>query len=124
MLVQMLWTFGRFGYQDQFLMDMMHEIATKLQADCNSKALADVVYAMAQLGWADARLHTLVADYAMDNIQVSTPCSRVYNLCWVLVELQCVVCMICSAVASIRLKVAAEHVSLYFDKGSRGAHIR
>jgi hypothetical protein len=71
-LVQMLWTFGRFGYQDQFLMDMMHEIATKLQADCNSKALADVVYAMAQLGWADARLHTLVAEYAMDNIQVST----------------------------------------------------
>jgi hypothetical protein len=73
MLVQMLWTFGRFGYQDQFLMDMMHEIATKLQADCNSKALADVVYAMAQLGWADARLHTLVAEYAMDNIQVSKP---------------------------------------------------
>lgn len=67
---QMLWTFGRFGYQDQFLMDMMHEIALKLQADCNGKALADVVYAMAQLGWADARLHTLVAEYAMDNIQV------------------------------------------------------
>lgn len=51
-------------------MDMMHEIALKLQADCNSKALADVVYAMAQLGWADPRLHTLVAEYAMDNIQV------------------------------------------------------
>lgn len=67
----MLWTFGRFGYQDQFLMDMMHEIALKLQADCNSKALADVVFAMAQLGWADGRLHTLVAEYAMDNIQVS-----------------------------------------------------
>jgi hypothetical protein len=66
----MLWTFGRFGYQDETLMDMMHDIAMKLQADCNSKALADVVYAMAQMGWADARLHTLVADYAMDNIQV------------------------------------------------------
>lgn len=69
--VQMLWTFGQFGYQDQFLMDMMHEIAQKLQADCNSKALADVMYAMARMGWADPRLHTLVAEYAMDNIQVS-----------------------------------------------------
>ena len=67
---QMLWTFGRFGYQDETLMDMMHDIALKLQADCNSKALADVVYAMAQMGWADQRLHVLVADYAMDNIQV------------------------------------------------------
>ena len=66
----MLWTFGRFGYQDETLMDMMHDIALKLQADCNSKALADVVYAMAQMGWADQRLHVLVADYAMDNIQV------------------------------------------------------
>jgi hypothetical protein len=66
----MLWTFGQFGYQDQFLMDMMHEIAQKLQADCNSKALADVMYAMARMGWADPRLHTLVAEYAMDNIQV------------------------------------------------------
>jgi hypothetical protein len=66
----MLWTFGRFGYQDAMLMDLMHEIALKLQADCNSKALADVVYAMSQMGWADARLHSLVADYAIDNIAV------------------------------------------------------
>lgn len=70
--VQMLWTFGRFGFQDETLMDMMHDIALKLQANCNSKALADVLYAMAQMGWADARLHNLVADYAMDNIQVGT----------------------------------------------------
>lgn len=51
-------------------MDMMHDIALKLQANCNSKSLAEVVYAMAQLGWADSRLHSLVAEYAMDNIQV------------------------------------------------------
>lgn len=69
-LLQMLWTFGRFGYQDETLMDMMHDIAVKLQANCNSKSLAEVVYAMAQMGWADVRLHNLVADYAMDNIQV------------------------------------------------------
>jgi hypothetical protein len=69
----MLWTFGRFGYQDDLLRDMMHDIALKLQADCNSKALADVVYAMSQMGWADGRLHTLVAEYAMDNIQVRSP---------------------------------------------------
>jgi hypothetical protein len=66
----MLWTFARFGYQDETLMDMMHDIALKLQANCNSTSLAEVVYAMAQLGWADSRLHSLVADYAMDNIQV------------------------------------------------------
>jgi hypothetical protein len=66
----MLWTFARFGYQDETLMDMMHDIALKLQANCNSTSLAEVVYAMAQLGWADSRLHSLVAEYAMDNIQV------------------------------------------------------
>lgn len=69
-VLQMLWTFGRFGFQDETLMDMMHDIALKLQADCNSKALADVVFCMAQMGWADARLHSLIAEYAMDNIQV------------------------------------------------------
>lgn len=67
---QMLWTFARFGYQDETLMDMMHDIAVKLQANCDSKTLAEVVYAMAQLGWADIRLHNLIADYAMDNVQV------------------------------------------------------
>lgn len=51
-------------------MDLMHDIAMKLQANCNSKSLAEVVYAMAQMGWADMRLHTLVAEYAMDNLQV------------------------------------------------------
>lgn len=66
----MLWTFGRFGYQDETLMDMMHDIAVKLQANCDSKSLAEVVFAMAQLGWADMRLHNLVAEYAMDNLQV------------------------------------------------------
>jgi hypothetical protein len=79
--VQMLWTFARFGYQDETLMDMMHDIALKLQANCNSTSLAEVVYAMAQLGWADSRLHSLVADYAMDNIQVGT---AVWREPWVL----------------------------------------
>lgn len=51
-------------------MDMMHDIAVKLQANCDSKSLAEVVFAMAQLGWADMRLHNLVAEYAMDNLQV------------------------------------------------------
>lgn len=51
-------------------MDMMHDIALKLQANCNSKSLAEVVYAMAQLGWADIRLHNLVAEYTKDNLQV------------------------------------------------------
>eukprot|EP00882_Tetradesmus_deserticola_P018916 GHRQ01020330.1.p2 GENE.GHRQ01020330.1~~GHRQ01020330.1.p2 ORF type:complete len:141 (-),score=50.49 GHRQ01020330.1:71-493(-) len=71
-LVQMLWAFARFGYQDEALLELMHDIALKLQAHCNSKSLADVVYAVAQLGWADSRLHSLVAEYAMDNIQVRT----------------------------------------------------
>jgi hypothetical protein len=61
-------------------MDMMHDIALKLQANCNSKTLAEVVYAMAQLGWADTRLHNLVAEYAMDNIQV---CDSANNLLFV-----------------------------------------
>lgn len=81
-LLQMLWTFGRFGYQDDMLRDMMHDIALKLQADCNSKALADVVYAMSQMGWADARLHTLVAEYAMDNIQVGLSVVNVTTVPW------------------------------------------
>lgn len=80
----MLWTFARFGYQDETLMDMMHDIAVKLQANCDSKTLAEVIYAMAQLGWADIRLHNLVADYAMDNVQVQgvlngVSCGPVYN---------------------------------------------
>jgi len=35
----------------------------------HSTSLADVVYAEAQMGWADQRLAELVADYATDNIE-------------------------------------------------------
>jgi hypothetical protein len=120
----MLWSFGRVGFQDETLMDVMHDVAEKLANSCDrwtgrgaagvgvgvesrrlwaveragaarcwrlplqppsshvqhhptplppppahSTSLADVVYAEAQMGWADQRLAELVADYATANIE-------------------------------------------------------
>ena len=33
--LQMLWTFGRVGFQDDVLMDVMHAVAEKLAAGCD-----------------------------------------------------------------------------------------
>jgi hypothetical protein len=68
--VQLLWLFGRAGYQDAALMDLMHSIALKLQGAMDTESIAEVMFAEAQLGWADPRLQALVADYALDNMAV------------------------------------------------------
>ena len=74
---QMLWLFGRAGYRDDVLMDMMHDVALKLSDKMDSTSLAEVVFAEAQMGWADNRVQALVADYALDNIQVGAASSGV-----------------------------------------------
>jgi hypothetical protein len=65
----MLWSFGRCGYQDAALLDVMHAVADKLAATrFDSATLADVVAAEAQLGWADQRLADLVSNFAQSRI--------------------------------------------------------
>lgn len=51
-------------------MDLMHSIALKLQGAMDTESIAEVMFAEAQLGWADPRLQALVADYALDNMAV------------------------------------------------------
>ncbi len=70
----------------QVLVDLMDEVTVKLNSQEGSKAIAEVVFAEARMGWADERVQNLAAYYAAEHIQVGAVvkllCATPYSQLW------------------------------------------